>query len=264
MSRFGTKCRILAPHSASLSPGWGCLIKAMKTKRIGPVALVMFGLFTCQPAQAFYNPSTGRWLSRDPIGEKGGENLLAFVKNNAINKQDYLGQSGIPGCGGLSPAQCPANNISPAPKGPFSKCRIALNCGPAALGTIHCGLVVDVGSAVYSIDGTGGSINTRCVTPGSTNAPGTGPFTDVNSSYCNCMFASIEPWNASHIPRDHLQNNSNWNLKCLITKCGLQVNWGGQQPPVGYNSRYCLRWGPPQSSIGACGCPHCEQWGNCP
>ena len=25
--------------------------------------------------QRFYNPSSGRWLSRDPIGERGGRNL---------------------------------------------------------------------------------------------------------------------------------------------------------------------------------------------
>jgi hypothetical protein len=42
-------------------------------------------------AQAFYNPSTGRWLSRDPIGEQGGINVYGFGKNNAINGIDSLG-----------------------------------------------------------------------------------------------------------------------------------------------------------------------------
>ena len=28
-----------------------------------------------------YAPELGRWLSRDPIGESGGENLFTFVKN---------------------------------------------------------------------------------------------------------------------------------------------------------------------------------------
>jgi hypothetical protein len=27
-------------------------------------------------AQAFYNPDTGRWLSRDPIEERGGRKLI--------------------------------------------------------------------------------------------------------------------------------------------------------------------------------------------
>jgi RHS repeat-associated protein len=32
----------------------------------------------------FYSPKLGRWLSRDPIGEKGGSNLYAFSKNNPL------------------------------------------------------------------------------------------------------------------------------------------------------------------------------------
>ena len=39
----------------------------------------------------FYNASTGRWLSRDPKGEKGGRNLLAFCRNNPMNKADPIG-----------------------------------------------------------------------------------------------------------------------------------------------------------------------------
>jgi hypothetical protein len=39
----------------------------------------------------YYNPSTGRWLSRDPIGEKGGPNLYGFVANDPISKSDALG-----------------------------------------------------------------------------------------------------------------------------------------------------------------------------
>ncbi len=33
----------------------------------------------------FYNPNHGRWLSRDPIEEQGGLNLMAFVENNPLN-----------------------------------------------------------------------------------------------------------------------------------------------------------------------------------
>jgi RHS repeat-associated protein len=39
----------------------------------------------------FYNQATGRWLSRDPIVEKGGINLMAFVQNNPVNRHEYLG-----------------------------------------------------------------------------------------------------------------------------------------------------------------------------
>jgi RHS repeat-associated protein len=39
----------------------------------------------------YYDPNTGRWLSRDPIQEKGGLNLYGFVGNNAVNRWDVLG-----------------------------------------------------------------------------------------------------------------------------------------------------------------------------
>jgi RHS repeat-associated protein len=55
-------------------------------------------------AHCFYNPSTGKWLSRDPIGEPSlqttsgnrshhirGENLYTFVGNNPLKKFDFLG-----------------------------------------------------------------------------------------------------------------------------------------------------------------------------
>ncbi|UDQ98389.1 RHS repeat-associated core domain-containing protein [Lentisphaerota bacterium WC36G] len=39
----------------------------------------------------YYNPSTGKWLKRDPIGEKGGTNLYVIVYNNIIAYVDSLG-----------------------------------------------------------------------------------------------------------------------------------------------------------------------------
>jgi len=39
----------------------------------------------------YYDPMTGRWPSRDPIGEKGGLNLYGFVWNSGVNYLDKLG-----------------------------------------------------------------------------------------------------------------------------------------------------------------------------
>ena len=41
----------------------------------------------------YYDPMTGRWPSRDPIEEKAGINLFAFVANDGIKKWDILGQT---------------------------------------------------------------------------------------------------------------------------------------------------------------------------
>jgi len=42
----------------------------------------------------YYSAETGRWLSRDPIEEKGGTNLYAFVANQPLDRGDYLGMFG--------------------------------------------------------------------------------------------------------------------------------------------------------------------------
>ena len=41
----------------------------------------------------FYSPGLGRWLTRDPIEEVGGENLYAFCQNNPISYYDINGFS---------------------------------------------------------------------------------------------------------------------------------------------------------------------------
>ncbi len=46
--------------------------------------LVYFG-------RRYYHPGLGRWLSRDPIGERGGFNIYGFVRSNPMQFVDPLG-----------------------------------------------------------------------------------------------------------------------------------------------------------------------------
>jgi len=46
----------------------------------------------------YYNPSTGRWLSRDPAEEQGGLNLYGFIGNSSVNAIDLLGLVMKPEC----------------------------------------------------------------------------------------------------------------------------------------------------------------------
>ena len=39
----------------------------------------------------YFDPRSGRWLSKDPLSEKGGFNLYGFVANNAIGWVDKMG-----------------------------------------------------------------------------------------------------------------------------------------------------------------------------
>jgi RHS repeat-associated protein len=188
-----------------------------------------------------YNPSTGRWLSRDPIGEKGGRNLYGFAYNDGVNRYDKLGQNPS------SPEDPPPGNLNPPPSGPFSKCRIALSChtahGPGGIpvGFQHCGLTIDTGDGVYSFNGSGGSINSRWVTP-ATTGDATGPWTDLDPSVCDCLFASVTSWNNRSVPRNNLCENSNWNLKCAVKKCSVALDWGSQGKPLGYDCMECSKY----------------------
>ena len=48
------------------------------------------------------NPETGSWLSRDPIGEKGGLNLYGYANNDPINGVDVLGLGVMDFLGGVA------------------------------------------------------------------------------------------------------------------------------------------------------------------
>jgi uncharacterized protein RhaS with RHS repeats len=64
----------------------------MKAKRYAMAGwLVCVAWLGAGNALAFYNPSTGRWLSRDPIEERGGRNSYAYVRNVTTSRHDRLG-----------------------------------------------------------------------------------------------------------------------------------------------------------------------------
>ena len=68
----------------------------MKTAK--SILVVLFVLLTAQIASAYYYPSTGRWLSRDPIGEVGFQTskrasvVLSIVPSHWISR-DSVGES---------------------------------------------------------------------------------------------------------------------------------------------------------------------------
>jgi hypothetical protein len=49
-------------------------------------------------ASAYYDPGVQRWINRDPIGERGGKNLYAFVRNVPLDSWDSYGLSDYTDC----------------------------------------------------------------------------------------------------------------------------------------------------------------------
>ena len=57
-----------------------------------PQSAATFALLDPQVAKfRAYDPASGRWLSRDPIGERAGLNVYAYVGNSPIDAKDPLG-----------------------------------------------------------------------------------------------------------------------------------------------------------------------------
>jgi len=48
-------------------------------------------LINCAAALAYYHTEEGKFLSRDPIGDNGGDNLYVFVNNDPVNMIDIFG-----------------------------------------------------------------------------------------------------------------------------------------------------------------------------
>jgi RHS repeat-associated protein len=49
-----------------------------------------------QVGDRFYDPATGRFLQRDPIGIRGGFNTYEYARSNPIDRNDPAGRSSIP------------------------------------------------------------------------------------------------------------------------------------------------------------------------
>ena len=98
---------------------------------------VLLGVMLNQDALAFYNSSTGRWLSRDPIEEKGGRNVLSALNNNPVNLIDNLGRAPM----GWPVVPPPTNPLSPrsTPSSSSPGDAPAIDCsGYAGLGGKRC------------------------------------------------------------------------------------------------------------------------------
>jgi hypothetical protein len=55
------------------------------------IVLLSLIIIASQTAWAFYEPSLGRWINRDPIQESGGLNLYQFVRNRPVLILDAFG-----------------------------------------------------------------------------------------------------------------------------------------------------------------------------
>lgn len=67
-------------------------MRTIRQNMLSAVALIIC-MLTAQSAFAYYNPSTGRWLSRDPIGEPGFQALQIVQGNSQVGPVPVARQS---------------------------------------------------------------------------------------------------------------------------------------------------------------------------
>jgi RHS repeat-associated protein len=84
-------------------------------------------------AYRYYDPMTGRWPARDPIGEDGGVNLYNFVDNDSANKIDIKGKC-VWECEGKFIREISGEETGLGPKHPnfnkkFCRYRVTRCCG---------------------------------------------------------------------------------------------------------------------------------------
>jgi RHS repeat-associated protein len=96
----------------------------------------------------YYSPGLGRWVSRDPIMEKGGNNIYAFAANDSIGNTDYLGLAWE---GAVITGPLPTTGRS------WTKCQLKLtmevveDCGCGPIGSLY-------GYRVKYVDATGKAV----------------------------------------------------------------------------------------------------------
>lgn len=234
------------------------------------VVLVSIAFASILPAKAFamYNPTLGRFMQRDPIAETAtgsasglGRDGGSVMRDPAIASPSDRG--GYPD--GLNIYQyvrsAPTSFVDPSGE----VCNIAVRCGAVVSGQRHCGLVIQGDLGTYAVDGSGGAISTIGWVKGNASGWGTtSAFRKFDDSVCRCLLSETRRWNGLRVPRDHLDRNSNWTLKCLTGKCGLTIPWGTggtMSAPIGWDCKDCVRY--ETLNMGRISCLTCAEYQPC-
>ena len=187
----------------------------------------------------YFQPDPGRWTSGAQMDFPAGANEYSYVANNAVMKSDPSG------------SKMPGDFAAADP----ATCNIALRCGPASSGQQHCGLVIsghpDYPGRAIGLDGSGGHVTEILIEDPVKPYGTTGPFTPFSAATCKCLTSHRIKWNKLELPRNHMCNNSNFTLKCLLDACSLKFKG---TPPIGYNCQICVEW------RGSHGCLSCAEW----
>jgi hypothetical protein len=159
----------------------------MKTPPKSPIklsAIVVLLLLAPLTGYSFYNPSTGRWLSRDPGGERAARNLYAYPSNDPVMVLDYLGECATT-CMAKSVKLAPIgwtkqDDSRPPNSGDFYHFRVAVTEGTATPSGAACCKLIQWVNVRYSYRTSAGDLYLIPSSPGGVPYDGKWHIDSVN------------------------------------------------------------------------------------
>jgi RHS repeat-associated protein len=183
-----------------------------------------------------YDAENGRWNRRDPLGYVDGTGLYEYCGSEPQDALDPAGLSPLDifdwhkylfGGKRNRDNQWLKPLLSPGMvEHQFNgDCTARLRCNATSGPYEHCGIEVDVPGVPFPIplDGSGGKRSWWTWSPFEPVSPGTiyGPKVTLTQYQCKCLFRKAGDWNTHDFRRKNYPNNSNWALKCLLSRCAI-------------------------------------------
>ena len=111
----------------------------------------------------YYSPTLGRWLTRDPIGYRGGINHYGYVESSPVGNVDAVGLAGPAIAGTVSPSTPPTSppGITPVPPGGTSPTSPSTEPNTASVGVTGTTGPVPIAPGVTGSVGATGTITSQ-------------------------------------------------------------------------------------------------------
>jgi len=156
-----------------------------------------------------YHPYLGRFLQRDPLGERAGLNLYNYVFNNPVRFTDPSG---------MMSAEQRQNLVAPQTRGSRNPSCMAGLCGGGGQYSLGAGgegsmdvmVSWETGSADYSSDPSGG----------------TSPFSESGGSVLNSPSADAPKQWPGYVERAAVQESDMDPVRTMATWISLSIEWG--------------------------------------